>query len=80
LALELAPTIRANAIAPGLIDPPPGYSEGMRAKSAKRNLLGRWSGGEAVAHAVNYLIEADFVTGEVLTVDGGERFAVNKAK
>lgn len=75
LALELAPTIRANAIAPGLIEPPPGQSQQRSTAAAKRNLLGRWSGGDAVAHAVRYLIEADFVTGEVLTVDGGERLA-----
>ncbi|MCB0186604.1 MAG: SDR family oxidoreductase, partial [Caldilineaceae bacterium] len=74
LALELAPTIRANAIAPGLIEPPPGRSQKMIEAATKRNLLQRWSGGDAVAHAVRYLIEADFVTGEVLTVDGGERF------
>ncbi len=74
LALELAPTIRANAIAPGLIEPPPGRSQKQIEASTKRNLLHRWSGGDAVAHAVRYLIEADFVTGEVLTVDGGERF------
>ena len=74
LALELAPTIRANAIAPGLIEPPPGRSQKQIDASAKRNLLHRWSGADAVAHAVRYLIEADFVTGEVLTVDGGERF------
>ncbi|HRW05438.1 MAG TPA: SDR family oxidoreductase [Caldilineaceae bacterium] len=74
LALELAPTIRANAIAPGLIEPPPGRSPKMIEAATKRNLLQRWSGGDAVGHAVRYLIEADFVTGEVLTVDGGERF------
>jgi NAD(P)-dependent dehydrogenase (short-subunit alcohol dehydrogenase family) len=75
LAVELAPTIRANAVAPGLIEPPPGQSAQRSAAAAQRNLLKRWSGGDAVAHAVRYLIEADFVTGEVLTVDGGERFA-----
>lgn len=73
LALELAPTIRANAIAPGMIEPPPGSSQKKIEAGAKRNLLQRWSGGDAVAHAVRYLVEADFVTGEVLTVDGGER-------
>jgi len=72
LALELAPTIRANAIAPGLVEPPPGRSQKQEVAMAKRNLLNCWGGGDAVAHAVRYLIEADFVTGEVLTVDGGE--------
>jgi NAD(P)-dependent dehydrogenase (short-subunit alcohol dehydrogenase family) len=80
LALELAPTIRANAIAPGLIEPPPGRSQKQIEASTKRNLLQRWSGGEAVAHAVRYLIEAEFVTGEVLTVDGGERFVAKGPK
>lgn len=80
LALELAPSIRVNAIAPGLIEPPPGQSAAKSVKNAKRNLLERWSGGDAVAHGVKYLIEADFVTGEVLTIDGGERLAFNKAK
>lgn len=74
LAVELAPAIRANAIAPGLVEPPPGQSEKKIAASAQRNLLKRWSGSDAIAHAVRYLIEADFVTGEVLTIDGGERY------
>lgn len=78
MALELAPAIRVNAVAPGSVEPPPGYSDAKIAASAQKNLLNRWSGGDAVAHAVKYLIEADFVTGEVLTIDGGERLAVNK--
>jgi len=73
LALELAPAIRANAVAPGLVEPPPNRSQKMIETAINRNLLHRWGGGEAVARAVRYLIEADFVTGEVLTVDGGER-------
>ncbi|MEZ4613898.1 MAG: SDR family oxidoreductase [Caldilineaceae bacterium] len=80
LALELAPTIRANAIAPGLVEPPPGYSQKQIDAATRNNLLHRWSGGQAVAHAVRYLIEAEFVTGEVLTVDGGERFAARLPK
>jgi NAD(P)-dependent dehydrogenase (short-subunit alcohol dehydrogenase family) len=75
LALELAPTIRANAIAPGPVLPPPGYSETQTAASAQHTLLGRWGRPEDVALAVKYLIEADFVTGDVITVDGGERYA-----
>ena len=35
--------------------------------------LERWGSAEDVAHAVRYLIEADYVTGEVMTVDGGEQ-------
>lgn len=74
MALELAPTIRVNAVAPGAVVPPPGYSDRQTELSAQRNLLKKWGGAEAVTQAVRYLIDADFVTGEVLTVDGGERF------
>lgn len=73
LALELAPTIRANAVAPGLVLPPPNASAQRVAAGAARTLLGRWGSPDDVARAVRYLIEADFVTGDVITVDGGER-------
>lgn len=73
LALELAPMVRVNAVAPGAVVPPPGYSARQTDASAQRNLLKKWGGAEAVTQAVRYLIDADFVTGEVLTVDGGER-------
>lgn len=71
-ALELAPTIRVNAVAPGLILPPPHLSPTQQAAMAEQTLLGRWGQPNDVARAVQYLIEADFVTGEVITVDGGE--------
>lgn len=74
MALELAPTIRVNAVAPGAVVPPPDYSARQVEASAQRNLLKKWGGAEAVTQAVRYLIDADFVTGEVLTVDGGERY------
>lgn len=74
LALELAPSVRVNAIAPGFVLPPPDMNERRSAAMAERTLLGRWGKPDDVAHAVRYLIEADYVTGEVLTVDGGERY------
>lgn len=78
MALELAPTIRVNAVAPGPVLPPPGATPAQIEESAKHTLLGRWGSPEDVAKAVQYLIEADFVTGDVLTVDGGERWAHNQ--
>lgn len=74
LALELAPTIRANAVAPGPVMPPPNAQEESTRKAANRTLLKRWGSPEDVAQAVRYLVEADYVTAEVVTVDGGERF------
>lgn len=72
LAVELAPTITVNAIAPGTIEPPPDISEqqldAIRASSA----LQRIGSPDDVIHAVLYLLEGtDFVTGEVFRVDGG---------
>lgn len=78
LALELAPTIRVNAVAPGLVMPPPNVSERRQAAMAQRNLLQRWGSPDDVAKAVQYLLQADFVTGETLMLDGGERYAVSK--
>jgi NAD(P)-dependent dehydrogenase (short-subunit alcohol dehydrogenase family) len=78
LALELAPTVRVNAVAPGPVLPPPGYSEAQLARIAQRTLLNRWGTPEDVAHAVIFLVEADYVTGEVIVVDGGESVAIAK--
>jgi pteridine reductase len=75
LAMELAPAVRVNAIAPGPVLPPPDYTEQQLAASAKRTLLKRWGTPADVARAVRYLVEAEYVTGAVLPVDGGERLA-----
>jgi NAD(P)-dependent dehydrogenase (short-subunit alcohol dehydrogenase family) len=47
---------------------------------ARRTLLERWGSPDDVAHAVLFLIEADYITGEVIIVDGGERFGHRKPK
>jgi len=71
LALELAPEILVNAIAPGPILKPPGMS--ARADRAVRRVtpLGRWGGPEEIARALLFLVETEFVTGECIRVDGG---------
>jgi NAD(P)-dependent dehydrogenase (short-subunit alcohol dehydrogenase family) len=74
LALELAPTIRANAVAPGPVMPAPYQSKESVARAAQGTFLKRWGKPVDVAFAVRYLIEADYVTGDVVTVDGGERY------
>ena len=71
LAVELAPRIRVNAVAPGLILPPPGRDEAYLQELAHTNPIQRHGDTEDVTDAVLYLIGASFVTGQVIYVDGG---------
>jgi 3-oxoacyl-[acyl-carrier protein] reductase/pteridine reductase len=78
LALELAPAVRVNAVAPGPVLPPPDFSPEMVARTGNKTLLNRWGTPEDVTGAVLYFVQADYVTGEVLAIDGGERFGHRK--
>jgi NAD(P)-dependent dehydrogenase (short-subunit alcohol dehydrogenase family) len=71
LARAWAPQVRVNAVAPGPVLLPEATSEGERRAAAGRTALRRVGTAEDVAEAVLYLTRASFVTGEVLTVDGG---------
>jgi NAD(P)-dependent dehydrogenase (short-subunit alcohol dehydrogenase family) len=72
LALELAADqILVNAIAPGPIVPPPGTTEEEHRAVETATPLGRWGGTAAIVHAVLFLVETQFVTGETIRVDGG---------
>jgi 3-oxoacyl-[acyl-carrier protein] reductase/pteridine reductase len=74
LALELAPAVRANAVAPGLVLPPPGADRATVDRMAEEALLKRWGSAGDVAEAVLFLIRSDYITGEVIVVDGGQRY------
>jgi len=73
LAMELAPAVRVNAVAPGPVLPPPNYDAKLMAAKARSTLLGRWGTPDDVAQAVVFLVRAPYITGAVLPVDGGER-------
>lgn len=73
LAIELAPSIRVNALAPGPVLPPDDHPEERIERAANRTLLKRWGDPTDASNAVRYLIEAKYVTGSVLVVDGGEQ-------
>jgi pteridine reductase len=70
LAKELAPKVRVNAIAPGTITMP-GDAPEWEENFVRLAPLKRTGRTEDVADAVMYLIGAEFVTGQVLVVDGG---------
>ena len=71
LALELAPRVRVAAVAPGTVAFPDDYPAAERERIVARIPLGRVCAPADVARAVNYLCTADYVTGSVVTVDGG---------
>ncbi|MBL0058967.1 MAG: SDR family oxidoreductase [Elusimicrobia bacterium] len=71
LALELAPHILVNAVAPGPILAPPGLSSSAHREVIANTPLGRWGGPEEIAKTVLFFVQSDFVTGETLRVDGG---------
>jgi pteridine reductase len=73
LALELAPRVRVNGVAPGAIAWPDDgqFAEAERARILATTPLGRTGSPEDIAQAVHYLACAPYVTGQILAVDGG---------
>jgi NAD(P)-dependent dehydrogenase (short-subunit alcohol dehydrogenase family) len=71
LALEFAPEILVNAIAPGPIAAPPNLTAEENAQVLEATPLARWGGAEEIAKTVLFFVDTDFVTGEFIRVDGG---------
>ncbi len=77
LALELAPAVRVNAVAPGPIEWPVGDAAGdfdaaARADIVARTLLQRQGSPADIARTVRFLLfDAPYITGQVINVDGG---------
>ena len=74
LAKELAPDIRVNAIAPGVILEPPNTEWTTEQKNTIINSvpLGRMGSEKDIADAAIFLSEAEYVTGQILNIDGGK--------
>jgi NAD(P)-dependent dehydrogenase (short-subunit alcohol dehydrogenase family) len=80
LAVEWAPhRIRVNAVAPGPIESPGAAQQLWSTADAVKTItdgvpLGRWGRAEEIGDAVSFLVSphAAYITGEVLTVDGGQ--------
>lgn len=67
--------IRVNVVAPGLVDTPltkmiMNHAPTLEA-SRKMHSLGRIGTPEDIAHAIQFLLESNWITGQTLTVDGG---------
>jgi NAD(P)-dependent dehydrogenase (short-subunit alcohol dehydrogenase family) len=74
-ALSLAPRIRVNALALGVILPPPGEGEEYLNALAADLPIQHAGGAQVVADAVVFLARNDFITGEVIRLDGGAHLA-----
>lgn len=71
-AMEFAPRVRVNGIAPGVILPGSTRTDDYIAWRARGIPLRRKGNVEELGKALTYLLDNEFVTGQVLVVDGGE--------
>lgn len=76
-ALELAPEIRVNAIAPGVSLPPEDEDEDYLWKLAENIPMKRPGGIEPILKSIDYILENSHLTGQLLYADGGENLGKN---
>ena len=71
-AVQFAPNIRVNAIAPGLILPPEGKKNDYLERLAKKVPLKKVGSPSQIALTIQFLVENEYLTGQTIFVDGGE--------
>jgi NAD(P)-dependent dehydrogenase (short-subunit alcohol dehydrogenase family) len=72
LALQLAPLVQVNGIAPGAILPPEDRHNWHEQRAISSIPLRRTGTPQELVDAINFLLDANFITGEILNVSGGE--------
>jgi NAD(P)-dependent dehydrogenase (short-subunit alcohol dehydrogenase family) len=77
-ALEFGPQIRVNAIAPGLILPPEEKGGEYLLKLSERIAMKRPGGLEPILKSLDYILNNDYLTGQLLFCDGGENLGLTK--
>lgn len=75
-ALEFGPDIRVNAIAPGLTLPPEEKGEDYLLKLAEKIAMKRPGGLEPILKSLDYILNNDYLTGQLLFCDGGENLGL----
>lgn len=75
-ALEFGPDIRVNAIAPGLALPPEEKGEDYLLKLAGNIAMKRPGGLEPILQSLDYILNNDYLTGQLLFCDGGENLGL----
>jgi pteridine reductase len=76
-ALEFSPEIRVNAIAPGVTLPPEDQDEEYLKNLAKNIPMKKPGGIEPILKSIDYILENDHLTGQLLFADGGENLGKN---
>jgi NAD(P)-dependent dehydrogenase (short-subunit alcohol dehydrogenase family) len=76
-ALELAPDIRVNAIAPGVTLPPDDKDENYLQSLAQNIPMKKPSGLEPILKSVDFILENNYLTGQLIFADGGENLGRN---
>jgi len=74
-AAKYAPKVKVNSIAPGLILFNEHDSDEYKEKTLKKSLIPREGGLDEISDAVFYLLNSRYVTGRVMSVDGGRHLA-----
>lgn len=72
LAKELLPAITVNAVAPGLVSWPDDFSEDEKARRLRKVPMKRTARPDEITDAILFLLKNDYITGQVLAVDGGQ--------
>ena len=72
LALQLAPLIQVNGLAPGAILPPEDRTNWHEQRAITSIPLKRTGSPKELVDAINFLLDSNFITGEILNVTGGE--------
>ena len=71
MAKELAPAVCVNAVAPGIVTWPDDMDEREKSRQLSKIPAGRIGWANDVVSAIMFLLKSDYITGEVITVDGG---------
>lgn len=72
MALELAPKIRVNAIAPGAFLPAYEFAEDYISKRSEKAPLDHYVTMEDILNSMDFILKSTFLTGQIIYIDGGE--------